>query len=55
MTEFDVPDDWSSMIKFVVIDDKMSFDVVLPPGVHRGLKVSARLLAVARLVMGKHS
>ncbi len=39
-----------SAINFVVVDDKVRFDVALRPIERAGLKVSARLLAVARVV-----
>lgn len=38
-------------INFVVIDDKVRFDVSLRSAERAGLKISARLLAVARTVM----
>jgi hypothetical protein len=39
-----------SAINFVVVDDKVRFDVALHPINRAGLKISARLLAVARVV-----
>jgi len=39
------------MINFVVLDDKVRFDVSLPAAERAGLKISARLLAVARSVL----
>jgi YfiR/HmsC-like len=42
-----------SMINFVVADDKVKFDVALGPAERTGLKISARLLGVARLVAGR--
>ena len=39
-----------SAINFVVVDDKVRFDVALRPVNRAGLKISARLLAVARVV-----
>ena len=42
-------------INFVVIDDKVRFDISLHPIEHAGLKVSARLLAVARNVLAAPS
>jgi hypothetical protein len=41
-----------SMINFVVIDGKVRFDVSLQPAAAGSLKISSRLLAVARKVMG---
>ncbi len=41
-----------SMITFVVADDKVRFDVALPPAEEGQLRISARLLAVARKVVG---
>ena len=52
MTELD-PGGITGMINFVVVDDKVRFDIVLPPAVQSGLKISARLLAVARRVEGR--
>jgi hypothetical protein len=40
-----------SMINFVVVDDKVRFDVALPPAEEGELRISARLLAVARKVV----
>jgi hypothetical protein len=42
-----------SMINFVVVDAKVRFDVALPPAEARQLKISSRLLAVARRVSGR--
>ena len=39
-----------SAINFVVVDDKVRFDVALRPVNRAGLKISARLLSVARVV-----
>jgi hypothetical protein len=39
------------VINFVVVSDKLRFDVSLPSAQARGLKVSSRLLAVARKVI----
>jgi hypothetical protein len=41
-----------SMINFIVVDGKIRFDVSLQPAVGENLKISSRLLAVARKVMG---
>ena len=40
-----------SMINFVAIEGKVRFDVALPPAEQGHLKISARLLAVARKVI----
>lgn len=42
----------AGMINFVVVDDKVKFDVALPTASRNNLKISARLLGVARLVAG---
>jgi hypothetical protein len=39
-----------SMVNFVVVDDKVRFDVALTPAEQANLKISARLLSVARKV-----
>ena len=41
------------MINFVVVDDKVRFDIWLPHAAQSGLKISVRLLGVARRVEGK--
>ena len=41
-----------SMINFVLVDDKVRFDVATAPAERGKLKISARLLAVARKVVG---
>ncbi len=53
VAESDAPGDSTSMVKFVVIDDKVKFDVALALVLHSGLKISARLLAVAHVVTGR--
>jgi hypothetical protein len=40
-----------SMINFVLVDDKVRFDVALPPAEAGRLRISSRLLAVARKVV----
>ena len=40
-----------SMINFITVDDKVRFDVALPPAERGQLKISGRLLAVARKVI----
>ena len=44
-----------SVINFVVVDDKVRFDVALPPADLGSLKISSRLLAVARKVVSRPS
>jgi hypothetical protein len=39
------------MINFVAVDDKVRFDVALAPAERSQLKISSRLLAVARKVV----
>ncbi|GAB3350484.1 hypothetical protein GCM10027430_13520 [Lysobacter tyrosinilyticus] len=41
-----------SVINFVVVANKVRFDVALPPAEASRLKISSRLLAVARTVVG---
>ena len=55
VTEADQPDGVLGMVNFVIIDDKVRFDIALPPAELSGLKISARLLGVARKVHGKPS
>jgi hypothetical protein len=45
----------AGMINFVVVDDKVKFDVALPAAARHNLKISARLLGVARVVAGSPS
>lgn len=42
-----------SMINFVVVEDKVRFDIAPPPSESSSLKISARLLGVARKVVSK--
>ena len=51
VTEAEDGDDPGSVINFVLVADKVRFDVALPPAEAGGLKISARLLAVARKVV----
>lgn len=44
-----------SMINFVSADDKVRFDVALPPAERGQLRISSRLLAVARKVVSSSS
>ena len=44
-----------SVINFVIVDGKVRFDVALQAAELRGLRVSARLLSVARSLVGKAS
>jgi hypothetical protein len=41
-----------SAINFVVVDDRVRFDVATRPAEHSNLKISSRLLTVARKVVG---
>jgi hypothetical protein len=43
--------DTAGVINFVVVDDKVRFDVLLPTAEEDSLKISARLLTVARRVI----
>ncbi len=52
VTELD-PGPAMGMINFVVVDDKVRFDILLPPATQSGLKISVRLLGVARRVEGR--
>jgi hypothetical protein len=51
VTESDDALSHGSMINFVFVDDKVRFDVALPQAERGALKISARLLAVARKVL----
>lgn len=51
VTEAEDGEDPGSVINFVLVADKVRFDVALPPAEAGGLKISARLLAVARKVV----
>jgi hypothetical protein len=51
ITELD-PGGAAGIINFVVIDDKVRFDIQLPLAAQSGLKISVRLLGVARRVEG---
>ena len=44
-----------STINFVVVGTKVRFDIALSPAQERGIRISARLLAVARKVVDKPS
>lgn len=52
ITEFDAAPS-AGMVNFVVVDDKVRFDILLPAAMQSGLKISARLLSVARRVEGR--
>ena len=52
VTELD-PGPATGMINFVVVDDKVRFDILLPLSTQSGLKISVRLLGVARRVEGR--
>lgn len=51
VTETDSPPASGSTINFVVADEKVRFDIVLPSAESSNLKLSARLLTVARKVI----
>ncbi len=55
VTESDEALELGSMINFVVVDGKVRFDVALPPADPGNLRISSRLLAVARKVVSKSS
>jgi hypothetical protein len=52
VTESDNALSQGSMINFVAADDRVRFDVALPPAERGRLRISSRLLAVARKVVG---
>lgn len=54
VTESDDGLELGSTINFVLVDDKVRFDVAPPPPESGGMKISSRLLAVARKVVSKH-
>ena len=47
------PGGTTGMINFVVVEDKVRFDILLLPITQSGLKISVRLLGVARRVEGR--
>ena len=51
VTESDSALEQGSVINFVVVDDKVRFDVALAPAGRSNLRISARLLSVARNVV----
>jgi hypothetical protein len=51
VTESDTGLALGAAVNFVVVDDKVRFDIALRPAERAGLKISARLLAVARNVL----
>jgi hypothetical protein len=53
VTESDEALELGSMINLVVVEDKVRFDVALSPSESSNLKISARLLGVARKVVSK--
>jgi hypothetical protein len=55
VTESDPDSAVGSMVNFVVVEDKVKFDIALRAAESSGLKISSRLLAVARSVKGKSS
>lgn len=52
VTESDLGVSAGSMVNFVVVDDKVKFDISLPAVERSKLRISARLLGVARTVAG---
>ena len=55
VTETDEALKLGSMINFVVVEDKVRFDIAPPPSESSNLKISVRLLGVARKVVSKSS
>ena len=55
VTESDQGTTIGSMVNFVIVADKVKFDIALPLAEQSSLKISARLLAVARSVAGGKS
>jgi hypothetical protein len=51
VTDTDGPQPANSMIRFLVADDRVRFDIALAPVEAAGLKLSSRLLQVARRVI----
>lgn len=52
VTESDEPAN-AGVVNFVVVEDKVRFDIALQPAEASNLKISGRLLAVARKVSGR--
>lgn len=55
VTETDAAATAASIINFVLVDDKVRFDIALPLAEQGNLKISARLLGVARKVATRPS
>jgi hypothetical protein len=55
ITESDDAPVAGSMVNFVVVDDRVRFDIALQPAEQSSLKISGRLLALARKVTGAPS
>ena len=55
VTESDPSQPDGGVINFVVVDDRVRFDIALTLAEQRRLKISARLLEVARRVLGRTS
>jgi hypothetical protein len=51
ITEWEDFDPSGSIINFIVIDDRVRFDIALEPAKRSNLRISSRLLAVARNVI----
>ena len=55
ITEADDTSTAGSMVNFVVVDDRVRFDIALQPAERSSLKISGRLLTLARKVTGAPS
>jgi hypothetical protein len=53
VTESDPGTAPGSMVNFIVVDDKVKFDISLTAAERSKLRISARLLGVARNVIGR--
>lgn len=55
VTELDQAGSDASMVNFVIVDDRIRFDIALPAAERSSLRISGRLLALARKVVGAPS
>ena len=55
VTESDEGASAGGMVNFVVVDDRVRFDIALQSAEHSSLKISGRLLSLARKVTGAPS
>jgi hypothetical protein len=55
VTESDEAVGAGAMVNFVVVDERVRFDIALQPAEHSSLKISGRLLTLARKVTGAPS